>query len=35
MPKVEEVSLDMDISIKPDAQGIYPAPMPGITEFKI
>jgi predicted dehydrogenase len=34
-PTVEQVSLDMDIAIKPDAQGIYPAPMPGITEFKI
>ena len=34
-PTVEQVSLDMDIAIKPDAQGNYPAPMPGITEFKI
>ena len=34
-PTVDQVSLDMDIAIKPDAQGLYPAPMPGITEFKI
>jgi hypothetical protein len=34
-PKVEDVRLDMDIAIKPDAKGIYAAPMPGITDFKI
>ena len=34
-PKVEDVTLDMDISIKPGPGGIYPTPMPGLTEFKI
>ena len=35
MPKVEDVRLDMDPPVKPDAKGNYPVPMPGITEFKI
>jgi hypothetical protein len=34
-PTAEEARLDMDIAIKPNAQGIYAAPMPGITDFKI
>jgi hypothetical protein len=27
--------LDMPSPVKPDSQGWYPVPMPGITEFKI
>jgi myo-inositol 2-dehydrogenase / D-chiro-inositol 1-dehydrogenase len=34
-PTVEEVRLDMAPPVKPDAQGWYPVPMPGLTEFKI
>jgi predicted dehydrogenase len=34
-PKVDEVRLDMEPPVKPDAQGWYPVPMPGLTEFKI
>jgi myo-inositol 2-dehydrogenase / D-chiro-inositol 1-dehydrogenase len=34
-PKVEDVTLDMEPPVKPDAKGNYPVPMPGITEFKI
>jgi predicted dehydrogenase len=34
-PKVEDVRLDMDPPVKPDANGWYPVPMPGMTEFKI
>ena len=34
-PKVEDVRLDMEPPVKPDAKGKYPVPMPGITEFKI
>jgi predicted dehydrogenase len=35
LPKPEDVRLDMEPPVKPDAQGNYPVPMPGITEFKI
>ena len=34
-PKAEDVRLDMEPPVKPDAQGNYPVPQPGITEFKI
>ena len=34
-PTVDEVRLDMEPPVKPDAQGWYPVPMPGLTEFKI
>ncbi len=34
-PKVEDVRLDMDPPVKPDAKGWYPVPMPGMTEFRI
>ncbi len=34
-PKVEDVRLDMEPPVKPDAKGNYPVPMPGITEYKI
>jgi myo-inositol 2-dehydrogenase / D-chiro-inositol 1-dehydrogenase len=34
-PKVEDVRLDMEPPVKPDAKGNYPVPMPGITEFRI
>jgi myo-inositol 2-dehydrogenase / D-chiro-inositol 1-dehydrogenase len=34
-PKVEDVRLDMEPPVKPDAKGWYPVPMPGLTEFKI
>ena len=33
--KPEDVRLDMEGPVKPDAQGNYPVPMPGLTEFKI
>jgi hypothetical protein len=29
------VRLDMEPPAKPDAEGNYPVPVPGITEFKI
>ena len=35
LPKPEDVRLDMEPPVKPDSQGNYPVPMPGITEFKI
>jgi myo-inositol 2-dehydrogenase / D-chiro-inositol 1-dehydrogenase len=35
MPKPEEVRLDMNPPVKPDAKGWYPVPLPGITEFNI
>jgi predicted dehydrogenase len=35
LPKPGDVRLDMEPPVKPDAQGNYPVPMPGITEFKI
>jgi predicted dehydrogenase len=35
LPKAEDVRLDMEPPVKPDAQGNYPVPRPGITEFKI
>ena len=34
-PTVDEVRLDMEPPVKPDAQGWYPVPMPGLTEFKV
>ena len=34
-PKVEDVRLDMKPTVTPDANGSYPVPMPGITEFKV
>ncbi len=34
-PRVEDVRLDMEPPVKPDAKGWYPVPMPGLTEFKI
>jgi myo-inositol 2-dehydrogenase / D-chiro-inositol 1-dehydrogenase len=34
-PKAEDVRLDMEPPVKPDAQGNYPVPLPGITEFNI
>jgi len=30
-PKVEDVRLDMEPPVKPDAKGNYPVPMPGLT----
>jgi len=35
LPKPEDVRLDMAPPVKPDAQGNYPVPMPGLTSFKI
>jgi hypothetical protein len=35
LPKAEDVRLDMEPPVKADAQGNYPVPMPGITEFNI
>jgi myo-inositol 2-dehydrogenase / D-chiro-inositol 1-dehydrogenase len=34
-PKVEDVRLDMEPPVKPDKNGWYPVPMPGITTFNI
>jgi myo-inositol 2-dehydrogenase / D-chiro-inositol 1-dehydrogenase len=34
-PKVEDVRLDMEPTVKPDEKGWYPVPMPGVTEYKI
>jgi myo-inositol 2-dehydrogenase / D-chiro-inositol 1-dehydrogenase len=34
-PKVEDVRLDMEPPVKPNEKGLYPVPMPGLTEFKI
>ena len=34
-PNIEDVRLDMEPPVKPDENGGYPVPMPGITEFKI
>jgi myo-inositol 2-dehydrogenase / D-chiro-inositol 1-dehydrogenase len=34
-PKVEDVRLDMEPPVKPDAKGWYPVPMPGLTEYKV
>ena len=34
-PKVEDVRMDMEPPVKPDAKGNYPVPMPGLTEFNI
>jgi predicted dehydrogenase len=34
-PKVEDVRLDMEPTVKPDGKGWYPVPMPGTTEYKI
>ncbi len=35
LPKAEDVRLDMEPPVKADAQGNYPVPLPGITEFNI
>ncbi len=35
LPKVEDVRMDMEPPVKPDAQGCYPVPMPGLTQFNI
>lgn len=35
LPKPEDVRLDMPPPVKPDAQGNYPVPLPGLKEFKI
>jgi len=35
LPRPEDVRLDMKPPVKPDAQGNYPVPMPGLTEFRI
>jgi len=35
LPKPEDVRLDMEPPVKPDANGWYPVPMPGLTEFDI
>lgn len=35
LPKAEDVQLDMEPTVKPDAKGWYPVPMPGLTEFRI
>ena len=35
LPRPQDVRLDMEPPVKPDEKGWYPAPMPGITEFKI
>ncbi len=32
-PKAEQCSLDMDPPVKPDATGVYPVPIPGITKL--
>ena len=34
-PKVEDVRLDMEPPVKPDKDGCYQVPIPGITEFRI
>ena len=34
-PKLEDVRLDMEPPVKPDAKGNYPVPMPGMSVFKI
>jgi len=34
-PKPEQVRLDMEPPVKPDRQGNYRVPLPGITEYKI
>ena len=34
-PKIEDVRLDMEPPVKPDAQGNYPVPAPGLTTFNI
>jgi predicted dehydrogenase len=34
-PKIEDVRLDMEPPVKPDANGNYPVPMPGLTTFNI
>jgi myo-inositol 2-dehydrogenase / D-chiro-inositol 1-dehydrogenase len=35
LPKAEDVRLDMEPPVKPDAKGWYPVPLPGLTEFRI
>ena len=35
LPKPEDVRLDMEPPVRPDAAGNYPVPMPGLTTFKI
>jgi predicted dehydrogenase len=35
LPRPGDVRLDMEPPVKPDAQGNYPVPMPGITDFKV
>jgi predicted dehydrogenase len=32
-PKPEECSFDMEAPVKPDANGIYPVPVPGVTKM--
>jgi hypothetical protein len=34
-PRAEDVRLDMEPPVKPDAKGNYPVSLPGITPFKI
>lgn len=35
LPKPQDVRLDMEPPVKSDANGWYPVPMPGLTEFNI
>jgi myo-inositol 2-dehydrogenase / D-chiro-inositol 1-dehydrogenase len=35
LPKAADVTLDMEPPVKPDAEGNYPVPMPGVTTLKI
>jgi hypothetical protein len=32
-PAPEQCRLDMETPVKPDAQGIYPVPIPGVTKL--
>jgi myo-inositol 2-dehydrogenase/D-chiro-inositol 1-dehydrogenase len=32
-PRLADVTLDLEPSIKPDATGNYPLPLPGLTKF--
>jgi len=35
LPKPEDVRMDMEPPVKPNAEGWYPVPKPGLTKFKI
>jgi myo-inositol 2-dehydrogenase / D-chiro-inositol 1-dehydrogenase len=34
-PKVEDVRLDMEPPVRPDVQGWYPVPMPGMQPLNV